>query len=61
MGVRTSIAICAKPESHLHVAEHRGRKCEVLRGFLPLAHATVELAKAEMAAGEARAHAELLG
>ena len=50
-----------QPEAHAHVAVHRRRGGEVLAGLLALARAPVELAEAEVAVGDERAHLELLG
>ncbi len=48
-------------ELHVHLAVHRGGGGEVLTGLLALARAPVELAEAEVAVGDERAHAELFG
>jgi hypothetical protein len=48
-------------ELHLHLAVHRRRRGEVLLRLLPLAGAPIELAEAEVAVGDERAHAARLG
>src|SRR5215469_2650964 len=50
-----------EPEAHIHLAVHRRRGGEVLARLLALARASAELAKAEMAVGDERAHAKLPG
>src|SRR6266566_526280 len=50
-----------QPEPHVYLAVHRRRGGEVLLRLLSLACAPVELAEAEVAVGDERAHAELLG
>src|SRR6266849_3309321 len=50
-----------QPEPHVHLAVHRGRDGEVLLCFLPLARAPGELTEAEVAVGDERAHAQLVG
>ena len=50
-----------QPEAHVHLAIHRRRRGEVLLRLLTLAHASVELAEAEVAVGDDRAHAQLNG
>src|SRR5215467_5694948 len=50
-----------QPVRHVHFAIHRCRGGEVLLGLLALAGASVELAEAEVAVGDERAHAELVG
>src|SRR2546422_10622603 len=47
-----------QPEPHVHLAVHRRRGGEVLLRLLTLAGAPVELAKAEVAVGDERAHAD---
>jgi hypothetical protein len=50
-----------KPGPHIHLAVHRRRNREVFACFSTLAHTSVELAEAEMAVGDDRAHAQLIG
>src|SRR5262249_46801146 len=50
-----------QPVRHVHFAIHRRRGGEVLLGLLALAGAPVELAEAEVAVGDERAYAELVG
>src|SRR6266849_4307477 len=50
-----------QPEPHVHLAVHRRRGGEVLLRLLPLARAPRELAEAEVAVGDERAHAAWLG
>src|SRR6267142_4846082 len=50
-----------QPKSHAHLAAHRRGCREVFAGVLTPAHASVELAEAEVTVGEDRAHAELVG
>src|SRR2546426_5570263 len=50
-----------QPEPHVHVAVHRRRGGEVLLGLLALARAPGELAEAEVAVRDERAHAARLG
>ena len=50
-----------QPEPHVHLAVHRRRGGEVLLRLLALARAPVELAEAEVAVGDERAHAARLG
>src|SRR5207245_591872 len=57
----SKLRLClVRPESHIHRAVHRQREPQVLFRPLPLADATVELAEAQMAVGDERAHSELL-
>src|SRR5215467_223406 len=49
-----------EPEPHVHLAVHRRRGAEVLARLLTLARAPVELAEAEVAVGDERAHAARL-
>ncbi len=44
------------PEPHVHLAVHRHRSGEVLLRLLSLARTSVELAKAEVAVSDERAH-----
>src|SRR5438552_14378919 len=46
---------------HLHLTVHRRRRAEMLMRLLALARAPGELAEAEVAVGDERAHAELAG
>src|SRR6266496_2594939 len=46
-----------QPEAHVHLAVHRRRGGKVLASLVLLARATVELAEAEVAVGDERAHA----
>src|SRR5262245_4110148 len=48
-------------EAHVHLAVHRRSDGEVLVRLLPLSRAPEELAEAEVAVGDERAHAELAG
>src|SRR4029450_10959837 len=50
-----------QPVRHPHLAVHRRRGGEVLLHLLALARALVELAEAEMAVGDERGHAGLVG
>src|SRR5213593_4393937 len=50
-----------QPEPHVHLAVHRRRSGDVLLRLLALARAPVELAEAEVAVGDERAHGELVG
>src|SRR5262245_48478225 len=50
-----------KVEAHVHLAVHRRRGGEVLPRLLVLARAPVELAEAEVAVGDERAHAAGFG
>src|SRR2546428_130320 len=50
-----------QPGPHVHRAVHRRGGRAVFAGVLPLACAPVELAEAEVAVGDERAHAELVG
>jgi hypothetical protein len=50
-----------QPEPHVHLAVHRRGGGEVLLGRLMVAGPPVELAEAEVAVGEKRAHPELVG
>jgi hypothetical protein len=49
-----------QPVRHPHLAVHRRRGGEMLLRLLALTRAPVELAEAEVAVGDERAHAELL-
>src|SRR6266851_6076821 len=49
------------PVRHPHLAVHRRRGGEMLTRVIPLVCSPVELAEAEVAVGDERAHAELLG
>src|SRR5262249_2270739 len=50
-----------QPVRHPHLAVHRRRGGEMLLRLLALARAPVELAEAEVAVGDERAYAELVG
>src|SRR5215467_13446873 len=50
-----------EPEAHVHLAVHRRREGEVLLRLLTLARACEQLAEAEVAVGDERAHAARLG
>src|SRR5712692_1869001 len=50
-----------QPETHVHLAAHRRRGGEVLVRLLPVARAPEELTEAEVAAGDKRPHAQLVG
>src|SRR5213593_4810052 len=57
-----SLILCLlQPVRHPHLSIHRRRGSEVLLRLLALACAPVELAEAEVAVGDERAHAELAG
>src|SRR5262249_47748179 len=49
------------PEAHVHLAIHRRRGGQTLPSLLWLAGAAIELAQAQMAVGDKRAHAVRLG
>ncbi len=50
-----------QPEPHVHLPVHGFRDRQVLLGLRAVAGASVELAEAETAVGDERAHAELVG
>src|SRR5882724_5732947 len=50
-----------QPESHVHLAVHRRSGRKVFAGFLMGAHTSIELAEAEVAVGNHRAHVNFLG
>src|SRR6266508_2529632 len=60
-GLRPFLFCSLQPVRHAHLAVHRRRGGEVLLRLLALARAPVELAEAEVAVGDERAHAELGG
>jgi hypothetical protein len=49
------------PVRHIHLAVHRRRDGEMFLRLPPIAHAAIELAKADVAVGDKRAHTQLLG
>jgi hypothetical protein len=51
-----SASAVLQPEPHVHLAVHRRGGGEVLLSLLPLAQPPVELAEAEVAMGDQRAH-----
>src|SRR5260370_41296599 len=50
-----------QPEPHTHLAVHGGRRRGVFLRLLARARASAELAEAEVAVGDERAHAERVG
>src|SRR5258708_32723435 len=50
-----------QPKRHVHVVIHRGRGAEMVARLVAFARAPVELAEAEMAVGDERAHAARFG
>src|SRR5258705_6108094 len=50
-----------QPVRHVHLAVHRRRSGEMLARVIPLVCSPVELAEAEVAVGDERPHADLIG